>query len=166
MLHSSARPVSDFGSDLQRLLADMFATNTAANGAGLAAAQIGVDLAVFIYDCADETGRRRTGVVCNPVVEVADGQDRRLVEYDEGCLSLPGAYAALARPDFSTCRGQDQYAELVKITAGGTLGRCLQHETDHVNGIVFGDRLSRRKRKQLYSDHEHIAGEYPADWPA
>lgn len=91
MLHSSGRPVSDFGSDLQRLLADMFATNTAANGAGLAAAQIGVDLAVFIYDCADETGRRRTGVVCNPVVEVADGQDRRLVEYDEGCLSLPAS---------------------------------------------------------------------------
>ena len=91
VLHSSGRPVSDFGSDLQRLLADMFATNTAANGAGLAAAQIGVDLAVFIYDCADETGRRRTGVVCNPVVEVADGQDRRLVEYDEGCLSLPAS---------------------------------------------------------------------------
>ncbi|GED97592.1 hypothetical protein nbrc107697_16310 [Gordonia crocea] len=166
MLHSPARQVADFGSDLQDLLADMFATNTAANGAGLAAAQIGTDLAVFVYDCTDETGVRRTGVVCNPVIQVDQGQGRILVELDEGCLSLPGAYAELARPEFSICRGQDQYGDPVEITAGGTLGRCLQHETDHINGMVFGDRLSRRRRKQLYQDHRDVADEYPDDWPA
>lgn len=65
VLHTPARPVTDFGGGLQELLADMFATDTAADGAGLSAQQIGVDLAVFIYDCSDETGRRQTGVVCN-----------------------------------------------------------------------------------------------------
>ncbi|OZC47584.1 peptide deformylase [Rhodococcus sp. 06-621-2] len=166
VLHTPARPVTDFGSDLQELLADMFATNTAADGAGLAAQQVGVDLAVFIYDCTDETGRPRIGVVCNPVVELATGNDRRLVDFGEGCLSLPGAYTDLARPEFSTCRGQDQYGDPIQLTAGGTLGRCLQHETDHINGIVFGDRLSTRKRKQLYRDHNAVSGRYGTEWPA
>nr|WP_116918007.1 peptide deformylase [Williamsia marianensis] len=166
VLHTQARPVADFGSDLQRLLADMFATNTAADGAGLAAQQIGVDLAVFIYDCSDETGSRRTGVVCNPSVEPTDRNHRRLIDFGEGCLSLPGAYADLARPEFSICRGQDQYGDPLELRAGGTLGRCLQHETDHVNGIVFGDKLSARNRKQLYRDHEVVADRYRTDWPA
>ncbi|AMY56270.1 MULTISPECIES: peptide deformylase [Nocardiaceae] len=165
VLHTSARPVTDFGPDLQSLLADMFATNTAADGAGLAAQQVGIDLAVFIYDCSDETGTRRTGVVCNPVVELAEGNDRHLIDFGEGCLSLPGAYTDLARPEFSICRGQDQYGNQIELNAGGTLGRCFQHETDHINGIVFGDRLSKRKRKQLYRDHETVSEQYSNDWP-
>lgn len=166
VLHAPARPVTDFGTDLQNLLGDMFATNAAADGAGLAAQQIGIDLAVFVYDCSDEIGARQTGVVCNPVVDLPEANDRRLVDDGEGCLSLPGAYADLARPAFSTCRGQDQYGDLIEITAGGTLGRCLQHETDHINGIVFGDRLSTRKRKQLYRDHEQVSDQYRIEWPA
>ncbi|ARE37141.1 peptide deformylase [Rhodococcus sp. ADH] len=166
VLHAPARPVTEFGSDLQDLLADMFATNTAAHGAGLAAQQIGVDLAVFIYDCTDEVGTQRTGVVCNPVVDLPEGVHRQLVDYGEGCLSLPGSYTDLARPDFSTCRGNDQYGNSIEITAGGTLGRCFQHETDHINGIVFGDRLPTRKRKQLYRDHDEVSDQYTAHWPA
>ena len=144
----------------------MFATNLAANGAGLAAQQIGVDLAVFVYDCADETGTRRTGVVCNPTVGLPDVTDRTLVDFGEGCLSLPGAFADYARPARATCRGRDQYGDLIEMTAGGTLGRCFQHETDHVNGIVFGDRLPTRTRKLLYRDHEKVADQYGGNWPA
>ncbi|WP_095972727.1 peptide deformylase [Rhodococcus erythropolis] len=165
VLHAPARPVTDFGSDLQDLLADMFATNIAADGAGLAAQQTGVDLAVFIYDCTDEVGAQRTGVVCNPVVDLPEGIDRQLVEYGEGCLSVPGAFTDLARPEFSTCRGLDQFGNSIEITAGGALGRCFQHETDHINGIVFGDRLPTRKRKQLYRDHNEVSDQYAADWP-
>lgn len=117
VLHTPARPVTEFGSDLQELLADMFATNTAADGAGLAAQQIGVDRAVFIYDCTDEEGTQRTGVVCNPVVGVSEGVGRQLVHYGEGCLSLPCTYTDLARPDFSTCRGNDQSGNPIDITA-------------------------------------------------
>ena len=165
ILHAPARSVTDFGPALQQLLADMFATNTAANGAGLAAQQIGVNLAVFVYDCPDETWTRRTGVICNPYVEPPEGHRRRLVTWEEGCLSLPGANIDLARPDVATCHGQDQYGEPVSITAGGTLGRCLQHETDHTNGMVFGDRLPAKKRKQLYRHFEEVAHHYPDDWP-
>ncbi|WOC11245.1 peptide deformylase [Gordonia sp. MP11Mi] len=166
VLHRPARPVTDYGDDLQELLADMFATNQAADGAGLAAAQIGVDLAVFIYDCTDETGRRRTGVVCNPECDLPEVRERRLVSHDEGCLSLPGAFVELARPDVATCRGYDQYGDLVTLAGGGTFGRCLQHETDHINGTVFGDRLSARGRKQLYQRFDAVAAEYPSGWPA
>ncbi|MGC5247689.1 peptide deformylase [Gordonia sp. DT219] len=165
VLHRTARPVTDFGPELQTLLADMFATNTAASGAGLAAAQIGVDLAVFIYDCGDDTGARRTGVVCNPQLELPEGRDRRLVDYDEGCLSFAGAYATLSRPSVATCRGQDQYGEPLTVTAGGLLGRCLQHETDHINGMVFGDRLTARGRKSLRRMRDEVAERYPDDWP-
>jgi peptide deformylase len=165
VLHTPARPVTDFGHDLQVLIADLFATNRAADGAGLAAPQIGVDLAVFVYDCRDEHRRRRVGVICNPSVSTPDGPHRRLEADGEGCLSLPGAYATLARPYLATCRGQDQYGEAMEVTAGGTLGRCLQHEADHLAGTVFGDRLSRRDRQRLYAMHGEVAAQFPHDWP-
>jgi peptide deformylase len=165
VLHTAARPVTDFGHELQVLIADMFATNRAADGAGLAAQQIGVDLAVFVYDCHDENRRRRVGVVCNPSVRTPEGGDRRLEPEAEGCLSLPGAYATLARPGVASCRGQDQFGEELMVSAGGTLGRCLQHETDHLAGMVFGDRLSRRERQRLYAMHDEAAAQYPDNWP-
>jgi len=165
ILHTNALPVTDFGPALQELLADMFATNEAAHGAGIAAQQIGVNLAVFVYDCPDEQWNRRTGVVCNPRITLPEVGERRLVSWDEGCLSLPGANIDLARPDTATCSGQDQYGEPIRITAGGVLARCLQHETDHLNGMVFGDRLSMRKRKQLMRAFDQTADRYPEDWP-
>ncbi|GAC50227.1 peptide deformylase [Gordonia aichiensis] len=165
VLHKPARRVTEFDDELQHLIADMFATNTAAPGAGLAAAQIGVDLAVFVYDCGDETGRRRVGVVCNPELDLPEGRDRELATLGEGCLSLPGAHEELARPKVATCRGVDQFGAPVTITAGGTLGRCLQHETDHTRGMVFGDRLTAKARKRLFRDAADVADRYPDDWP-
>lgn len=109
-LHQPAQPITEFGDDLQTLLCDMFATNTAANGAELAAPQIGIDLAAFVYDCVDADLRRQVGVVCNPVVELPQGRDRYLQTWDEGCLSLPGGYAELARPDLAICRGRTSTA--------------------------------------------------------
>lgn len=166
VMHRPARPVSDFGDDLQALLCDMFATNTAANGAGLAAPQIGVGLAAFVYDCVDAELRRQVGLVCNPVVELPEGRERRLETWDEGCLSLPGGYAELARPDLAVCRGQDQYGQDIALVGTGQLARCFQHETDHLGGIVFGDRLPSRRRRGLYESHRQRADHYPADWPA
>jgi peptide deformylase len=165
VLHAPTRPVTDFGPGLQELLGDLFATNTAAEGAGLAAPQIGVDLAAFVYDCVDADWRRQRGVVCNPVLELPQGRDRRLVSMLEGCLSLPGADAPLSRPDVVTCRGQDQYGRDVELRGTGMLGRCLQHETDHLRGTVFGDRLPRRVRRRLLDEHERLASHYPGNWP-
>ena len=143
----------------------MFATMTAAEGVGLAANQVGVDLAVFVYDCPDDDHVRHSGVLCNPVVILPEGKDRVLDTADEGCLSLPGAYQELSRPDHAICRGQDETGAEVEITGTGLLSRCLQHETDHLNGTVFGDRLSSRARKKLYSLHEDLEDLYPEDWP-
>ncbi|WP_308115786.1 peptide deformylase [Rhodococcus sp. BP-241] len=104
--------------------------------------------------------------MCNPVVEMPESSSRRLVDVGEGCLSLPGAYTDLARPEYATCRGQDQYGDPIELTAGCTLGRCFQHESDHIDRTVFGDRLLRRRRKQLYRDHEPVSDRYGADRPA
>ncbi|MHB1210396.1 MAG: peptide deformylase [Acidimicrobiales bacterium] len=165
VMHTPTRQVFDFGPSLQTLIADMFATNFAANGAGLAAPQVGADLAVFIFDCFDSQWERRVGLVCNPAVTFAERARRHFVDIDEGCLSLPGAYAPTKRPDFAVCRGQDQFGNDIEVLGTGTLARCLQHETDHLNGIVFEDRLPHRLRKLLHSRHEQNASRYPADWP-
>jgi peptide deformylase len=165
VLHARTRPVTEFDDRLQALVADMFATMYAAEGVGLAATQVGVDLAVFVFDCPDDDQVRHTGVICNPVVELPEGKDRHLESLDEGCLSLPGAYIELARPDHAVCRGQDAEGNPVEVAGTGLLSRCLQHETDHLNGVVFGDRLSGRARKKLYRLHDDRAEAYPDDWP-
>lgn len=166
VLHQVASPVVEFDDALQLLLADMFATNTAARGAGLAAPQVGAALAAFVYDCIDEDFERQVGVVCNPTIEVDSSARRRLETWEEGCLSLPGGYAELARPAVAVCRGQDQYGGPVEVRGTGLLARCLQHETDHLNGIVFGDRLSSSRRRGLYESHRLAAHRYPLAWPA
>jgi peptide deformylase len=165
ILHRPTRRVIAFDDDLLELLRNMFATMYAAEGVGLAATQVGVNLAVFVYDCPDEDQVRHVGVLCNAEVVVPEGKERKLHASDEGCLSLPGAYIELARPDHAICRGQDHNGENVEVTGTGLLARCLQHETDHLNGIVFGDRLSGRARKKLYSLHQDAADLYPDDWP-
>lgn len=165
VMHRKAHRVMSYDEDLRVLVADMVATMYAANGVGLAACQIGIDLAVFVFDCPDEDHVRHAGVVCNPVVTLPEGKDRNLETIDEGCLSLPGAYIELARPDHAVCHGQDAEGRPVEVVGTGLLSRCLQHETDHLNGTVFGDRLSGRARKKLYAQHRDIAEDYPDDWP-
>ena len=165
VMHSSTRTVAEYRPPLWTLIADMFATNRAADGAGLAAPQVGVDLAVFVFDCFDSRFERRIGLVCNPTIEFAERGPRRFVELDEGCLSLPGAYAPTVRPDLAICRGQDQFGNDEEVIGTGTLARCLQHETDHVNGLVFESRLPHRQRKMLHVRHERNAWRYPEDWP-
>ncbi|OYO23103.1 peptide deformylase [Enemella dayhoffiae] len=165
VMHAQTKPVTEFDDELRTLVRDMFATMDAASGVGLAATQVGVDLAVFVYDCPDEDEVRHAGVICNPEVTLPEGKDRKLEAAEEGCLSLPGAYQTLARPDRATCTGQDADGNEVTVVGTGLLARCLQHETDHLNGIVFGDRLSARSRKKLYAQHDDLAERYLEDWP-
>lgn len=166
VMHATTRPVTEFSDpEFRTLVRDMFATMKAASGVGLAATQVGVDLAVFVFDCPDADEVRHFGVVCNPVVTLPEGKDRRLESGDEGCLSLPGAYQPLSRPDTAICTGQDVDGNDITIEGTGLLARCLQHETDHLNGVVFGDRLSGRARKKLWAQHEELAARYLDDWP-
>jgi len=165
VLHRQTTPVTVFDDDLHALIQDMFATMAAAEGVGLAATQVGDDRSLFVFHCTDADDRFHVGVLINPAVILPDGARRTLVSDDEGCLSLPGAFAMLARPDTALCRGVDHLGRPLEVTGTGLLARCLQHETDHLSGMVFGDRLSGRSRKRLYADHEASAYRYPADWP-
>jgi len=165
VMHRTQQPVDDFDAELRDLAADMVATMYAADGVGLAACQIGVDRSVFVFDCPDDEGERHQGVVCNPVLFLPEGRERKLDDTDEGCLSLPGAFVSCARPDFARVEGQDLDGNPVSYSGSGLLARCLQHETDHCNGTVFGDRLNKRARKKLFKQAEEYADSFPQDWP-
>jgi peptide deformylase len=165
VMHAPTREVTSFDDDLRTLVRDMFATMASARGVGLASTQVGADLSLFIYDCPDADDVNRVGAICNPVVTLPAGDQRNLEATEEGCLSLPGGYQVLARPDKATCTGVDPWGQPVTVHGTGLLARCLQHETDHLKGTVFGDRLSNRLRRKLYAQHEELAHLYPADWP-
>ncbi|MDT0307785.1 peptide deformylase [Streptomyces sp. DSM 44917] len=147
MLHRECKDVTIFDDELARLIDDMFASQRAAEGVGLAANQIGVDLKVFVYDCNDDEGVRHVGVVCNPVLEELPAEARVLDDNNEGCLSVPTAYAELPRPDYAVVRGQDAEGRPIAVRGTGYFARCLQHETDHLYGRLYIDRLSKRERK-------------------
>ena len=165
VMHAPCEAVTDFDAGLAALVADMVATMRAADGVGLAANQVGVPLKVFVFDCLDDDGVRHSGVVCNPRLVLPEGRDRKLEDAEEGCLSLPGAFSWCARPDRARVDGRDARGEPVSYEGTGLLARCLQHESDHLEGTVFGDRLPTRARKKLFKDAAEVAGEFPPDWP-
>ena len=166
VMHHKQEPIEVFDENLRVLVADMVATMYAAQGVGLAACQIGRDLSVFVFDCPDEDGVRHQGVVCNPELFLPVGKDRKLDDGDEGCLSLPGAFVPCARPTYARVEGQGLDGSKVGYAGDGLLARCLQHETDHCEGTVFGDRLSKRVRKKLFKQAEEAAADFTPEWPA
>jgi peptide deformylase len=139
--------VTEFGPDLAALIDDMFLTMYVADGAGLAANQVGVDLRLFVYDCPDDDGVRHVGHIADPVLERLAPSGRRLLDEDEGCLSVPGAVMDVPRPDRAVLRGVDKDGNPLVIEGTGYFARCLEHESDHLDGHVYLDRLSRRGRK-------------------
>lgn len=147
VLHKPCRDVTEFGPDLAALIDDMFLTMYIAEGAGLAANQVGVGLRLFVYDCPDDDGARHVGHIVNPVLDPLAPAGRRLLDENEGCLSVPGALMDVPRPDRAVVRGLDKEGQPLVIEGTGYFARCLEHETDHCNGRVYLDRLSGRARK-------------------
>ncbi|MET9552932.1 peptide deformylase [Streptomyces sp. NPDC006645] len=160
VLHKECQDVTEFDDKLAALVDDMFASQRTAEGVGLAANQIGVDLKVFVYDCPDDDGVRHVGVVCNPVLDELPPEERNLEDGNEGCLSVPTAYAELARPDYAVVRGQDAQGKPIKVRGTGYFARCLQHETDHLYGYLYIDRLSKRDRKDALRQMEEGTPRY------
>lgn len=156
VLHQPCREVTNFDAELAELVEDLFASLAVAEGVGLAAPQVGVDLAVFVYDCPDEIGERHVGHVVNPTIQISGG----MVEHDEGCLSVPGPYFPLERADHATVRGVDKDGKPVEVSGSGFFGRCLQHETDHLRGLLYIDHLPRNRRRRVLRDM------VPFDWNA
>ena len=143
VLRTACATVTAFDDQLERLVEDLYATMYAEDGVGLAANQIGVGLRVFVYDCPDDEDVRHLGHLVNPLLVEADGVR---VRGEEGCLSLPGLRAQTARWDRALVRGQDLTGAAVEVEGTGFFARCLQHETDHLDGGVFVERLSGLRR--------------------
>ena len=164
-MHVASTPITTFDDALRSFVADMVATMYAADGVGLAANQVADSRAVFVFDCPDDEHVRHTGVVCNPVLSVPEGRDRKLDDSEEGCLSLPGAFVPCARATYAVVDGLDLSGQPIRYQGSGLLARCLQHESDHIAGTVFGDRLANRARKRLFKEADRFAADFPPGWP-
>ena len=150
VLHTRCAEVTAFDDGLVTLIKDMYQSMYAANGVGLAANQVGVGLRVFVVDCPDEDEERVVAHVINPTLELPG--ERELDDSAEGCLSVPGPSSPVARPDRARVRGVDVHGEPVVIEGTGLLARCLQHESDHLDGTVYVDRLSAKERKRVLAE--------------
>ncbi|SFS56688.1 peptide deformylase [Saccharopolyspora flava] len=146
VLHHPTRRVENFDAELRTLVEDMFETMAAANGVGLAANQIGVDLRLFVYDCPDDEGVQHRGLVVNPELTTSEIPET-MPDPDEdweGCLSVPGESYPTGRASWAKVTGSDVDGNPVEVEGTGFFARCLQHETDHLDGYVYLDRLTGR----------------------
>ncbi|GAT70957.1 peptide deformylase [Planomonospora sp. ID91781] len=147
VLRTPAETVVDFDRDLRRLVDEMFAAMYSAQGVGLAGPQIGVSKRIFVYDCSN-----RKGHVINPELTIDD--DAEMVD-EEGCLSVPSRetgkplYARTPRASGVTVTGVDRLGRPVRVRARGMLARCFQHETDHLNGMLYVDRLAKDAARKV-----------------
>jgi peptide deformylase len=140
VLRTPCDPVTSFDAELRELVTDLMDTLLGAPGrAGVAANQIGVSARVFVYLAGGQRGH-----LVNPTLELSEETE----EGDEGCLSLPGLSFPTPRAKHAVARGFDQYGEPVTISGSGFLARALQHETDHLDGRLYVDRLTGDTRRQ------------------
>jgi peptide deformylase len=152
-LHHLATPVTDVTADIVQLVSDMTDTMHAAPGVGLAAPQVGVSLQIFVWHY-DDGSQLHEGHVLNPRLRVS-GWPRHLLcgePEEEGCLSLPGLRSPLARYPRARLQGRDLEGQPVDILAEGWLARIFQHEYDHVRGVLYADRLSTTRRRNILTE--------------
>ena len=153
VLTTPARPVEDFTPELQTLVDDMAETMYVGDGVGLAAPQVGVSLRVLVMDVApaDEQGPNLTALI-NP--EIVEKQDE--VVWNEGCLSFPELTIDVKRAARVRVRALDRHGNEVELEAEGLTAICLQHEIDHLDGVVFVDRVSALKRKLALREYRRL----------
>jgi peptide deformylase len=156
VLRTPAEHVVAFDRELRRLVADLTETMLDAGGAGLAAPQLGVGLRVFAFDVDDVVGH-----VINPVLEFPDAEEQ---DGPEGCLSIPGVYVDTKRRLNAVASGFNEHGDPIRLIGSGLMARCVQHETDHLDGVLFLDRLDAAGRKQAMKEIR-AADWYDADAP-
>ena len=137
VLHEPAAPVAELTPDLQRLIDDMIQTMYAAPGIGLAAPQVGAAVRIFVCDISVGRNPQDLLAFINPEFVERDGMQLE----EEGCLSVPGFNATVARPSRAVLKGLDRRGVEQTVDASGLLARCFQHEMDHLDGTLFVDRL-------------------------
>ena len=155
VLREPAREVEAFDDDLRALVRDMFQTMVAAEGAGLAAPQVGISRRLFVAQVREEERLAERFAVVNPrIVEASDDEDRA----PEGCLSVPGVSEVVARPGAVVLEGFDPEGKPLRVEAEGLLARVFQHEVDHLDGVLFFDRISPLKRRMLLKKYRKQEG--------
>lgn len=143
-LRTIAKPVTEFDAALGKLIDDMIETMYEADGVGLAATQVDVHKRLVVIDVSEE--RNAPLVFANPEITVLDDNTR---EVKEGCLSVPGFYEPVTRPEHVRVRAQDRNGKPFELTPEGLLAVCIQHELDHLNGKLFVDHISALKRQRI-----------------
>lgn len=154
VLKAQAAKVTDIDGKIARLVDDMFDTlYTSDSGIGLAAPQIGVQKQIFVWDMDDEPM-----VIFNPEIVESSGE----WVYDEGCLSIPGLYVEMLRPNEVLMRGVDIDGNTIEIEASELAGRLFQHEIDHLNGVLMFDRMTPEQRKEALAEYRRLVDQTPA----
>jgi len=149
VLREPCRPVEIFDDNLRSLAQDMTEAMYAAPGVGLAANQVGLSLRLFVYDDGDGSG---AGAIANPVVTLLGGEQNE----EEGCLSISGVYRPTVRALHARVDGVDLAGAPLSIAAEGLLARIFQHETDHLNGTLYIDRLSEEDRRSALAEYRDL----------
>jgi len=158
VLRQKALPVTAVDETVRQLIADMRETMKAYHGVGLAANQVGVAQRVILVDVPDEDGGRSQFALINPVITSRTGSEVG----EEGCLSIPGIFEDVTRAETITLQALDDQGRKLNLSAEGYLARAVQHEVDHLDGVLFVDRLSLLKRQFLRRSLDALArGELP-----
>lgn len=143
VLHQVGKPVTEFDDDLKTLVADMFLTMYAAQGVGLAAPQVDESKRLFVMDCSGGEDESQKIAMVNPEIVRVEGEQIG----DEGCLSFPGIYQKIQRSQRTIVRAQNVSGDWFELDGTELTARCILHETDHCDGIVFLDRMTPLKRE-------------------
>jgi peptide deformylase len=159
VLRVESRPVKNITRDLAKLLADLKTTMIEQDGLGLAANQIAEPVSVFALNPRSADQDENPYCVLNPRVVATEGR----IEAEEGCLSLPGVYDILPRPELVRVTGQDESGRPVTFDARGMLARAVLHEIDHLHGVLFIDHLSPTRRRMLATRLEEIEAREAAE---
>lgn len=159
LLRLASRPVEQVDSAVRKLSADMLETMYDAPGIGLAAIQVGEPLRMLVIDLAKEDEPKAPQIFINPEI-LASGEDRSV--YEEGCLSIPDYYAEVERPASVRVKFIDGEGKQREIEADGLLATCLQHEIDHLNGVLFIDHISKLKRDMVVKRFKKLAKDRPS----
>ena len=154
ILRQVSLPVKTVDGGTRRAFDDMLETMYAAPGIGLAAIQVGIAQRLVVIDLAREAEPKAPLFLVNPEIISASGE---IGDYEEGCLSIPDIYEMVARPRNVKVRYLDRQGEPQEIAASGVLATCLQHEIDHLNGILFIDHVSRLKRERILKKFQKAA---------
>ena len=146
ILRQVSKPVENIGKEEQSLMDDMLETMYAANGIGLAAIQIGIPKRIIVMDLSKDENKKEPKFFVNPIIK---NKDTIKSTYEEGCLSVPNQFAEIDRPQKCNVEYLDYNGEKQTLVAEGLLATCIQHEMDHLEGILFIDYLSKLKKSMI-----------------